>query len=68
VSSWGASIQKERAGIGAMNMAVTIGAVLKDGRPQIMKLERHRISLGGPAKARRAVMTFQTHSENNRTA
>ena len=49
-------------------MTVTIGAVLIDGRPQIMKLKWDRITLGGPAKAWGAVVTFQTHGEYDRAA
>src|SRR5450432_2175325 len=51
-----------------MDMTVTVRAVLKTRRTHVVKLRRHRITLGAPAKARGSVMAFQAHGEYNRPA
>ena len=49
-------------------MAVAVGAVLKQRRPQIVKLKWHRSSLSRSAETRGPVMTFQAHSEYHGTS
>jgi len=49
-------------------MAVTIRAVLKQRRPQIMKFEGHWSSCRGSSEPGRSVVAFQAHGENHGTA
>ena len=49
-------------------MTVTVRAVLKTRRTHVVKLRRHRIALGAPSEAGRAIMAFQAHGEYNRPA
>jgi hypothetical protein len=49
-----------------MDMPVTVGAVLKSRRAQVVKRNRDGISASGATESGRAIMAFQTHSEDHR--
>jgi len=46
-----------------MDMGMAVGAVLKNGRPQVVELGWNRSSGGAAAEAGCAVMAFQAHGE-----
>ena len=46
-------------------MPVTVGAVLKSRRAQVVKRNRNRISASRAAESGRAIMAFQAHGKDN---